>query len=210
MKKVILLLSVVLLSSCSSIRVVDSWKNDEVLSFKPQKILVLGVTDNLTARKIFESKLAEEFERRNISASESTEVFDGSFTNSEKTNDEIDRMEGQLKDKGFDAVIISVVKGVDENRNYSNGYYTVNYNWRRFGRYYYRYQNIYYNPGYYNEFKTYHVETSIYNVKEDDKKSLVWVGALDIVDPQNISDTVNEYVAKIVQQLEKEGVITKL
>ena len=192
------------------IRVVDSWKNDEVLSFKPQKILVLGVTDNLTARKIFESKLAEEFERRNISASESTEVFDGSFTNSEKTNDEIDRMEGQLKDKGFDAVIISVVKGVDENRNYSNGYYTVNYNWRRFGRYYYRYQNIYYNPGYYNEFKTYHVETSIYNVKEDDKKSLVWVGALDIVDPQNISDTVNEYVAKIVQQLEKEGVITKL
>ena len=210
MKKVILLLSVVLLSSCSSIRVVDSWKNDEVLSFKPQKILVLGVTDNLTARKIFESKLAEEFERRNISASESTEVFDVSFTNSEKTNDEIDRMEGQLKDKGFDAVIISVVKGVDENRNYSNGYYTVNYNWRRFGRYYYRYQNIYYNPGYYNEFKTYHVETSIYNVKEDDKKSLVWVGALDIVDPQNISDTVNEYVAKIVQQLEKEGVITKL
>ena len=47
-------------------------------------------------------------------------------------------------------------------------------------------------------------------MKEDDKKSLVWVGALDIVDPQNISDTVNEYVAKIVQQLEKEGVITKL
>ena len=72
MKKVILLLSVVLLSSCSSIRVVDSWTNDEVLSFKPQKMLLLGVTDNLTALKIFESKLAEEFERRNISASEST------------------------------------------------------------------------------------------------------------------------------------------
>lgn len=141
MIKAILLLSVVLLSSCSSIRVVDSWKDEEILFFKPQKLLVSGVTDNLTARKIFESKLKEEFEKRNIITTESTEVFDVSFTNSEKTNNDIDSMESQLKNKGFDAVIISVVKGVDENRNYSSGYYTVNYHWRRFGRYYYRYQN---------------------------------------------------------------------
>jgi len=210
MKYIVLLLSLFLLSGCSSIRFVDSWKNDEVLAFRPQKLLVMGVTDNLTARKIFESELKNEFEKRRIDTYESNVVFETSFTNSEKTQEEINTMIDGLKDKGFDAVIISVVKGVDENRNYSHGYYTVNYNWRRFGRYYYQFQNVYYRPGYYNEYRTYHVETSIYDVNEAEKRSLVWVGALDIVDPRGINETVHEYVDKIIYQLEKEGVITKL
>ncbi len=210
MKKLALILSILIVSACSSTRLVDSWKNEEITSFNPQKLLVMGVTDNLTARKIFESKLTTAFRKRGISAFESSEIFDNSFTNSEKTEVEIDHMIDRLKDNGYDAVIISVVKGVEDNRNYRDGYYTVNSHWRRFGRYYYRFQDVYYNPGYYNDFKTYHVETSIFNVKEADQRSLVWVGSLDIVDPKDITQTVNEYVHKIVRQLEKETLIMKL
>lgn len=209
MKKIILLLSIIMLSGCSSIRVVDSWKNEDVLFFKPQKLLVVGVTDNLTARKIFEKELKEEFQKRNINAFESSEVVDISFTDSKKTEEEINSMIAGLTNKGFDAVIISAVKGVDDKRYHSRGYYTVNYRWQRFGRYYYRYQDIYYNPEYYNEFKVFHVETAIYNINENDDKSLIWVGALDLVDPQNISKTVDGYVTAIINKLEREGLITR-
>ena len=209
MKKIILLLSIVVLSGCSSIRVVDSWKNEDVLFFKPQKLLIVGVTDNLTARKIFESALKEEFQKRNINAFESSEFMDISFTDSKKTEEEINSMISGLTDKGFDAVIISAVKGVDDKRNYSRGYYTIDYRWRRFRGYYYYYQDIYYNPEYYSEYKIYHVETSIYNINEDDDTSLIWVGALDLVDPQNISKTVDGYVTAIITKLETEGLITK-
>ncbi|MFD2564392.1 hypothetical protein [Aquimarina rubra] len=210
MKKTIFVVLVLLLSACSSVRVVDSWKNEEVLFFKPQKLMVLGVTQNLTARKIFEENLKKEFMKRNIIAYVSTETFDASFTDSQKTEAEINTMVKGLSDEGFDAVIISAVKGVDEKRNYNSGYYTVGYRWTRFGRYYYRFQDIYYDPGYYNEYKVYHVETSIYNINLDDNKSLVWVGALDIIDPQSINTTVNEYVSAIIARLERDRIITKL
>ena len=208
MKKILLISLTILLSSCGSMRVVDSWKNSEVLFFKPQKLLIVGVTDNLTARKIFESKLKNEFQNRNINALESTEVFDVSFTGEQQTESEIQTMIAGLSEKGFDAVIVSVVKGVDDRRNYTEGYYTVGYNWTRFGRYYYRYQDIYYTPGYYNEYSVYHVETTLYNINEKSDKSLLWVGAIDMYDPEDISQTVDEYVRVLMKQLEKENIIT--
>lgn len=210
MKKIILLIVPFLLLNCSSIQVVDSWKNEGILFFKPQKLLVVGVTDNLTARKIFEEKLKNEFLKRNINAVESTSIFDEAFTDSEKSEEEIQQMIAGLSEKGFDAVIISAVKGVDEQNSYYPGYYTINYNWTRFGKYYYRYQDIYYNPAYYNDYTIYRVETSIYNINEQSDKSLVWVGSLNIVDPQSIKNTVNEYVATIMKRLEKEKVVTPL
>ena len=133
-----------------------------------------------------------------------------SFTNSKKTEEEVNSMINGLSDKGFDAVIISAIKGVDDKRSYSQGFYTIDYRWRHFGRYYYYYQDIYYNPEYYSEYKIYHVETSIYNLNEKNDKSLLWVGALDIVDPQSISKTVDSYVSAIINKLESEGLITKL
>jgi hypothetical protein len=208
MKKFLWISLAILLSSCGSMRVVDSWKNDDVLFFKPKKLLVVGVTDNLTARKIFEQKLKNEFQNRNIIAVESTTIFETSFTDTKQTETEIQKMISGLSDKGFDAVIISVVKGVDDRRNYSQGYYSIGYNWTRFGRYYYRYQDIYYTPGYYNEYSVYHVETSLYNINEESDKSLVWVGAIDLFNPQSISGTVDEYVTVLMRQLEKENVIT--
>ncbi len=208
MKKILLISLAILLSSCGSMRVVDSWKNSEVLFFKPQKLLIVGVTDNLTARKIFESKLKTEFENRNINAVESAEVFDATFTDSQQTESKIQEMIDGLSEKGFDAVIISVVKGVDDKRNYTQGYYTVGYNWTRFGRYYYRNQDIYYTPGYYSAYSVYHVETSLYNINEKSDKSLLWVGAIDLYNPESISRTVNEYVSVVMKQLEKENVIT--
>jgi hypothetical protein len=208
MKNILLLLSIVILSGCSSLQIVDSWKNEEVSFFNPQKLLIVGVTNNLTARKIFEGRLKEEFFKRNINAFESSEILEISFTDAKKTEKEINTKIQGLSGKGFDAIIISVVKGVDDKRNYSTGYYTVDYRWRRFGRYYHNYQSIYYNPSYYSEYKIYHLETSIYTINQEDNKSLIWVGALDLVDPQNISKTVESYVTAIVNRLEKEGLIS--
>lgn len=210
MKITALLVLLTTLMSCSSMRLVESWKNEDVTSFTPQKALVLGVTENLTARKIFESKLSIELKKRAINAFESSNYFDVSFTESEKTQAEINAMVEQVRDNGFDAILITAVKGVDQKTRRHDGYYTVDYQWRRFGRYYFRFQDIYYNPGYYSEYKTYHVETSIYNVNEDDQKSLVWVGASDIVDPSDISETVNTYVRRIIRALEKDGLISTI
>ena len=207
MKKSILIISLLVLTACSSIKFIDSWRNLDITFFKPQKLLVVGMTDNLTARKVFEEELKNAFSNRNIYAEESTIVFDKTFTKSKKSEVEIDDMIQNIADEGFDAVIISAVKGVSEQRSYPSNYYSVNYRWPHFGHYYFRFQDVYYNPGYYGSYKVYNVETSIYNLNEDNGKSLVWVGSLNLVNPQAISTTVKEYVAKIIKQLEHENLI---
>ncbi len=208
MKRIALFIGILLLSSCASTSFVDSWKNPEITSFEPKKMLVIGMTDNLTARKIFEEKLKNAFVLRNINAVESTNVLDNSFTTYKKSEEEIDEMMKKIAKEGFDTVVITSVKGVDERVNYQTEYYpNIGYRWSRFGRYYYWYQDIYYAPQYYNSYKVYNVETIIYNINEDDTKSLVWVGALNLVDPQTISYSVNDYVDKIIKQLEREKLI---
>jgi|GEM_PF-258210 hypothetical protein len=211
LKGILLFTGILLLSACSSTRFVDSWRNQEITSFEPKKVLVVGITDNLTARKIFEEKLKNAFILRNIYAVESTTVLDNGFTGSKKNEMEIDKMIKQIADDGFDTVVITSVKGVDERINYETYYYpSIGYRWARFGRYYYWYQDIYYTPRYYDYYKVYNVETVIYNINQDDTKSLVWVGALNLVDPQTINASVNDYVNSIIKELEREKLIEEL
>jgi len=211
LKRIALFIGMLLLAACSSTQFVDSWKNKEITSFEPKKVLVVGITDNLTARKLFEEKLKNAFILRNIYATESMAVLDNGFTISKKSEVEIDAMIKKIAKEGFDTVVIASVKGVDERVNYQTEYYpTIGYRWSRFGRYYYWYQDIYYRPQYYNTYNVYNVETVIYNINEDDTKSLVWVGAMNLVDPQTISSSVNDYVESIIKQLEKENLIKAL
>ena len=169
--------------------------------------MVIGITNNLTARKIFEEDMKNAFAIRGINAIESSTALRKSFTDSQKNEVEIDALKEQLLADGFDAVAITAVVGVDDRRDYDSGYYSFGYNWYRFDCYYYRFQNVYYTPDYYSEYKVFHIETSIYNIKSDEDKSLVWVGTFDIVDPYSITSTVKDYIARIVHQLERENMI---
>lgn len=209
MRKVVLLLLFFVLASCSSIRFVDSWRNNEIKTFEPNKLLVVGITDNLTARTIFEEALRDEFLKRNIKAEVSFLIFDDAFTSSKKTEEEVNEMIEKIADKGFDAVLITAVKGIDEKRSYNQGYYATGYRWTHFGNYYFRFQDVYYTPNYYDSYKIYHIESSIYNIKTQDNKSLVWVGALDLINPQTVTSTIKDYVYKIIEKLEQEKLIAK-
>jgi len=207
MKKIIITLSFLLLFGCSSTRFVDSWKNNKIPLFKPNKILVIGITDNLTARKLFEEKLKNKLLDRGINAEESMLVIDKMFMSSKRTENEIDELIKGLYSKGYDAVIINTLKGVEEKRKYSDDFYDLDYNWTRFTRYYFRFQDIYFTPQYYEEYKVYHIETSIYNINVEENKSLVWVGAFNIVNPQSMKTVINDYTLAVIKQLEKEHLL---
>ncbi|SEL62757.1 hypothetical protein SAMN04488008_104373 [Maribacter orientalis] len=211
MKKIVFILGILALTACSSTRLVDSWKNKEIAVFRPQKLLVIGMTENLTARKIFEEKLKEQFINRGINAYESSMALDQSFTASKRSEEDIEMMKEELLQQGFDAIVITAVVGIDDKTIRRSGHYTFGYNWwYRFGPYFYRFQDIYYTPDYYEDYKVFHIETSIYNISSDEDESLVWVGTFNIVDPVNITSTVNDYVARIIGQLERENLIEKL
>lgn len=207
MKVNIYILAVLLLVSCSSSKVTNSWVSETHKNYKSKKILIIGLTENNTGRRLFEDHLKKELTLRGVEAVESYTVFQSTFTNRIQTEEEIENEIKRLSSEGFDAVLISAVKGIDEKVNYSGDNFRVNYNWRRFGPYYYRYQNIYHTEGYYTRYKVYHIESSLFNLKENNDKSLVWVASYNIVDPREVNATVTNYVKAIIKSLEEYKII---
>ncbi|GAA4280946.1 hypothetical protein [Gaetbulibacter aestuarii] len=211
MKNLSYVLGIILVSfSCSSSRMIDSWRNSNYTDFQPTKVLIVGVTDNLTARRTFESQLQSAFRDRGINAVESYNVFAPSFTNTKQSEETIEKEVNKLAHEGFDAVLISAVKGVNEKTSYTGDWYIRNYYWPRFGRYYYFYQDVYFDRGYYEKYKVYTIESTLYNLKDTNKKSLVWVASYNLVDPSSVNASVNKYVKAIIKALEKEGIINEL
>jgi len=212
MKKIsiIILGFLVLTSSCSTTKFIHTWKNPETTSFKPKKLLVVGMTNKFAARKIFEEELQKEFSARNINTTKGATIINQTFTNSKKNEEEIDNMIKKVSDNGFDTILITALKGIDERQNYAMNYDRNDYDTDGFKQYYSRSQDIYHNSTYYDTYKVYRVETSIYKINESENKSLIWVGSLELVNPKTITTTVKGHVVSIIKQLEREGLIKKL
>ncbi|WP_299336422.1 hypothetical protein [uncultured Psychroserpens sp.] len=209
MKAYIYFIIMALFTSCSSTKLTDSWLNSAYTNYQPEKTLIIGLTDNLTGRIEFEEQLKKELSNRGVAAVESYNVFTPKFTDIKQTEKDIEKELNRLSKDGFDAVLISAVKGVDEKVSYSGDNFRTRYYWRRFGRYYYLAQDVYYTEGYYTKYKTYHIEASLYDLKENDERALVWVASYDIVDPKQINSTVANYVTAIIKSLEDNQIVPK-
>lgn len=213
--KMLLLAAIVLFAgfsatNCSSTKLAGSWRNANYANYTPKKVLILGVSQNLTARKIFEEELAKELSLRGIQSGMAYDIFPVSFTNSQQSEIQIQREIDTILNLGYDSVLISAVKGVDEKVTYDRSYGTVYYR-GRFNRYYYTYQDIYYTPYYYEKYKVYHIESSLFDLETQlDKTSLIWTASFDLVDPYDIENSVQGYIKGLLKNLEKEGLIPKI
>lgn len=208
MKKLFALLFSLPLLACSSTRFVDSWRNESLApGFRSDKMLVLAITENRTARQVFEDALSSALQGRSVQAAQAYNTLDAGITSGPISEAELDRMADDLTTRGFDAVMITSVKGVEQHHQHLTGTgYTYDY-YGRFGRYYYRYQDIYYQPQAVREYQVYHVETAVYKLQVTDQNHLVWVGSFDITDPIDLRKTVDEYVKSLLAQMEREGLL---
>ncbi len=205
--KVFFLLAVIFLTNCSTTRLVDSWRSQDHPNYRPKKVLIVGLTENITGRRLFEDQLKDELKARRIDADVSYHVFNSDFLNTKQSEEDINKeVENLLKD-GYDSVLVSAVKGVDEKTSYSGDQMNTMYNWRRFGRYYYLSQDVYFTEGYYSQYKVYSIEASLFNIDNKNDKALVWVASFQMVDPSDIENSVNDYVNAIIKSLEKEDLI---
>lgn len=206
MKKM-LLLSALLVMGCSSTTLVENWKNPDTVIFDAHKVLLVGMTQNEDVRIDFESKLKKEFEERKVESMRSIDLFDVQFTNSKRTEKELDEVEQSLLDKDFDAILLTKIIGSENRQSFRRRVAEWNNYNGRFRDDYLQHQNIYYDPEYYETFTVYHAETSLYCICEGKERSLIWRGSIDVTDPENIEKTVNDYVKLVVVAMEEQDLI---
>ena len=203
MKFLIIVVLCFLIVSCSSVELVENWKNPDIGSYSPNKVLLVGMTSNIEARQQFEKQLQDEYASRGIESVMSLELFEPSFTTEKKTEEELKKLETKLINDGFDTVLFTKVIGVQDEIVYKKNYDDFDSTYRKFSDDYLKYQDAFYNPDYYEEYTVYHTETSMYCICPTKDRELIWKGYIDIMDPESINVTVNDYVRLIIVVMEE-------
>ncbi len=220
---ILLALAFTFLQSCSSSKVLDSWKAEPsvVELFKKKKVLVIARAANDDARYAFEKEIADALRQRGIKAIESYNYAPNIHPHREMSEERLAFIKTLMKSEGLNAVVLTVIKDKKETvRVTSNGMYMGGLYSSYYPAYYGGFYNYYSYPyaygSYYNSFggyiptststeveTTYVLETVAYNLDENDNNQLVAVVTSSLDDPNDAIKTAKEYVDLMIKTLEE-------
>lgn len=205
-----------LLSSCSSVKVIDSWKSDRISTIKDNNFLVVARANNLQAQIAFENEIVKQMRSNGYQATASFSKFGEMKPNEPKLESNKEKFKKILELEGFNAVILTVMKDYQEETRLEKegGYYTGGNYYGYYPRYYSSFYPYYYNPISYHSLgnyveetyatsvsKLYILETTIYNLDESEENQLVAVITSKIDNPETASAAAKEYVKEISKKL---------
>ncbi len=209
------LTTLLVFNSCSSVKVLDSWEAENVSSINDKNIIVIARTENNQARIAFENEIVNQLKAKGLKATSSFTKFPKLNPDQKVSEDKQQQIKSLLTDEGFNAVILTVIKDVQEETRTvtQGGYYAGAMSYPRYYRGFYGY---YYNPMSYSTYGSYVPETSTtytsktfvlesvaYNLEEAEDKQLVAVVTSQLENPSNVTNVAKEYVKAITKSLVK-------
>ena len=200
------LLILVLLGGCAAPKVVSTWKSPEADEYSIYKVLVVGMAQEKATRLAFETRLKDALKVKGFEADRGSDFFDTVFTSAEKTEKDLDAVEQQLLNKGFDAIILTKIVGVESRKRLKQQVGNLGSLYTQFSSDYLEHQNIMYDEGH-EEYNLYTAETSLYCICTDKERALIWRGNLNVNEPVDIERTIEMYIKTIRKAMEKEEVL---
>ena len=199
----IFFLSILIITiSCSGTKteIIGQWQEDDYQKGEIDKVLVLGIVDvkKPLLRRKFEDGMKKAFNDNGLEAIASMDIM---------PYDEVvdsSSFEKHFKDLEFDAVLVSRLVGVDNERKVQAGFlYTIPYN-SYYGFYGHYYASVKYanSSSYLSKNVVVVLETNLYETGE---KKLVWSGISETLDPDKASDVINSFSKILVSNLDNEG-----
>ncbi len=206
-KFVLGILFVGMLYGCSSSKLVNEWKSPDTINFEANKVLVIGMAQDKELRREFEEELASELEKNNVVAVRSIDFFEKSFTDERHSEAELDAVEAQLLDAGFDAILFSKVVGSEDKVTTVQSVRDLADSFKSFKEDYYRSQDLYGDKGVTEYYKLYHAETNLYCICPEKERELLWSGSIDIVENKNRKKSMRDYVKTLINALERKQLL---
>jgi hypothetical protein len=205
-----IVLSAFLVTGCGpSLKVTGSWVNEAARTHgKYQKVFLLAMTSNLSARQAVEDAQAKACEANGIRTVKSYTVITPDMINRGVDKDMIAQL---VEQSGCDAVFTSALIDSKSETRYVPGstYYQPYPSYGYYGNFgmYYNYHGSYvYDPGYYVEDQTYFIESNLYDVSTGD---IMWSVQSEAYNPSNLKSLAQTYSAVLVDKLKKEGFLKK-
>jgi len=193
--------------SCSTSKMVNQWKSPTTDVFEANKVLVIGMSSNQENRMAYEQKLVDIFDKKGVRAVKSIDFFEQSFTEAKQSENQLNEIEDQLLEAGFDAILFTTVTGSENRVTAVQSFKDIDNTLESFRDYYYSNQHVFYEEYTRDIYQVYHTESALYCICPDKERELIWKGYIDIIDPQKIEKSVSDYVKVLMQELEQQQLL---
>jgi hypothetical protein len=187
------------LAGCSSTKLVNRWENPQYVPAQFQRLLVIGVSQQASLRRIFEDEFAARLKAEGVDAVPSYQ-----FIPEDGQVDEA-RLQQAVRQAGADGVLMTRLVRVERKTQVTPGYYDPGpgmglglYPWYSAG------WLGYYEPPRVYQYDVYISETSLYDAR---RNQLVWSGTVQTTEPGNLDKEIRRYVTTIVKALKKDNVL---
>ncbi|MEL6810305.1 MAG: hypothetical protein AAFP76_03100 [Bacteroidota bacterium] len=197
-----LLLLLFIGSSCSSSKLVRDWKSPDAVNFEANKVLVIGLAQDEALRRQFEEQLTTKLEANDVIAVRSIDFFEHVFSDERKTEEELNAIEKQLLEAGFDAILFSKIIGSEDKVSLMQAIRNFDNSFNNFREDYYQSQDVINFEDDYQAYTLYHAETALYCICPEKERELLWKGNIDVVEAQNRKRSIRDYVKTLIATLD--------
>jgi hypothetical protein len=192
----------VAVSACGSTTFNTTWKAPDAQPIQVEpgdKVIAMVMSPNEATRRGAEAALAAELSRRGgVEAIPSyTVIPDEVIQDKDKSKPYIDKTGAQY-------AVVMRATGTDKELSGSRPMYTGPYYGGFYGGFYGWGWGAAYSPGYLRTDTVVHVETLVYDLKND---KLVWAGQSETMNPSNAEKMVKELVDEASNEMRKQGLL---
>lgn len=207
MKKfyLVFVVSALVLSGCMGTKFSATWKDPEYKGQAYKKLLVVAMSDNVSARGTVEDETTHFLQVKKINAVSGSDILPAERKAIPKDKEVLKE---KLLKGGYEAVLTVGLIDVKEETHYvqGSGYYNpMSYGY--YGSFYGYYPHMYgavYQPGYYSSSTVVYLETNLWDVKTG---KLMWSGQSKSSDVSSIDKMANSYARAVVDELTGKGLL---
>tara|TARA_A100000171_G_C2140425_1_gene155128 strand:- start:3176 stop:3814 length:639 start_codon:yes stop_codon:yes gene_type:complete len=186
-------LSLFLLYSCGSTKLVQQYKNPDTVNFEANKVLVVGISADKELRRTYEKNMIDELDKKGVIAVKSIDFFETSFTDNKKSVVQLDNIEQRLLEAGFDAILFTKITGRESRVTMVDAYRNFAKRYQSYEDYFYGNVNIYYREQQ-ERYQVYTTETSLYCICPGKERELLWRGEIEVVDAEKVNRNISSYI----------------
>jgi hypothetical protein len=165
-----------------------------------QRVLVIGVSEKESSRRLFEDHFSEELRKRGVHAVPSYERLPGGERMTEPA------IRGVIAQESLDAVVVTRLVKVEQEQRYvppqthiiPGGYYGGWYGYYGVG------YDVVSSPGYWRTVTIVKLETHLYDAGS---KDLLWAAQSDTFNPSSGEDTIRSATKAVTRRMASDGVL---
>ena len=188
------LIILIVTTSCATTKLTSVWKDSAYTGGVLEKVMVVGLSDNLRNRKMFEEVFVKEFKDNGIEAIPSfSAILLAKDLNRDTIKDEAER-------RAIDAILVTHLSDIKEKEvPYEPLDYEIS-----FYRYYRKVKQYDHAPQSYTQVKDVRMKNNLYEAKTE---KLIWSASSESVNPESVNEVISSLCKAVLENLRSHKLI---